>query len=122
MFIFSDQFDYVNFYIVFNEDLPVEMCKLFKPMKSGKVEGVPLIPPLQESKWLRGTKERKTMILIIFSFACTQSYLRSLVPKFISVVQEDLIDVLKAKADGRTVVDMKDAFANTTLQVLSRVS
>ena len=62
------------------------------------------------------------MILIIISFTYIQSYLRSLVPNFISVVQEDLIDVLKAKADGRTVVDMKDAFANTTLQVLSRVS
>ena len=112
----------LNFGVVFNKDLLVEMCKPYKPMKSGKVEGVPLILPLQESEWLSGTREQKVMISIIIFATYTHSYLRSLVPSFMSVVQEDLVDVLKTKADGSTVVDMKDAFANTTLQVLSRVS
>ena len=117
-------FHLVYFAAVLNKDLLVEMCKLFKPMKSGKVKGVPLILPLQESEWLRDTKERKVMISIVLfvSYIHTCSYLRSLVPSFISVIQEDLVDVLKTKADRNTVVDMKDAFANTTLQVLSRVS
>ena len=50
------------------------------------------------------------------------SHLNSLVPVFNKVAKEHLIDNLRSRADGETVVDMLTEFNTTTLQVISVVS
>ena len=49
------------------------------------------------------------------------SYLRGLVPVYNSVVVKDLIEPLRAKADGTTSVPMKTEFSRISLQVISEV-
>ena len=49
------------------------------------------------------------------------SFLRGLVPIFNSVAANDLIDPLRAKADGTTEVIMKHEFSRVGLQVTSQV-
>ena len=55
-----------------------------------------------------------------FSF-CIVSHLDTLVPQFNKVAREFLIDNLRERADGKTVVDMWNEFGKTTLQVISVV-
>ena len=50
------------------------------------------------------------------------SHLNSLVPVFNKVTKEHLIDNLRSRADGETVVDMLKEFGNATLQMISIVS
>lgn len=50
------------------------------------------------------------------------SYLLGLVPKINQVVKEELIDQLNEKADGQTLVDVREYYAAYTMQVLTRVS
>ena len=52
-------------------------------------------------------------------FLC--SYLRGLVPIYNRVVVKDLIEPLRAKADGTTSVAMKTEFSRIALQVISEV-
>ena len=47
--------------------------------------------------------------------------MNSLVPQFNKVAREHLIDNLRERADGKTVVDMLKEFGSTTLQVISVV-
>ena len=42
-------------------------------------------------------------------------------PQFNKVATEHLIDNLRTRADGKTVVDMRKEFGSTTLQVISWV-
>ena len=49
------------------------------------------------------------------------SYLRGLVPVYNSVVKSDLLEPLRAKADGKTTLSMKNEFSKVTLQVTSQV-
>ena len=49
------------------------------------------------------------------------SHLNSLVPVLNKVAREHLIDNLRSRADGETVVDMLKEFGNAALQVISMV-
>ena len=50
------------------------------------------------------------------------SHLNSLVPQINKVAKEHLIDNLRSRADGETVVDMAKEFGRATLEVISVVS
>ena len=83
-------------------------------MMTGNIERGHLIQRLLEGRILN------------YDFYCFYhafcSYLNSLVPMFNKVTREHLIDNLRSRADGETVVDMLTEFNTTTLQVISMVS
>ena len=56
------------------------------------------------------------------SLFCIRSHLNSLVPVLNKVAKEHLIDNLRSRADGETVVDMLTEFGRATLQMISIVS
>ena len=59
--------------------------------------------------------------VILFFCHFYASYLRGLVPIYNNATVRDLIEPLRAKADGTATVAMKNEFTRVTLQVISEV-
>ena len=88
-------------------------------MKTGRIADEHLILLSHEGiiKTVEETDQMLVHVLINFI-----SYLRGLVPVYNTVSKRDMIEPLREKADGKTVVSMKTVFSKATLQVTSEVN
>ena len=88
-------------------------------MMNGRTVDELLIKPLQEGP----NFIIKSMTAVSLAmYVLLHSYLRGLVPIYDSAVKRDLIEPLRAKADGSTRVPMKTEFSRISLQVISQVT
>ena len=88
--------------------------------KTGRIVGEFLTLLSHEGEKYHHKIQYKTTYFILDLFF-TYSYLRGLVPVYNTVVKTDLIDPLRAKADGKTTVSMINEFTKVTLQLISQV-